>query len=404
MTLMGVFLFFVQINRVGGSAIATELRETRGFGATELGLITGAMFFGSTLAQIPIGLLMDRFGTRRTLSALGMVAVLGISLFAYSESVSGLMAGRFLIGVGHGGVITGVFLLAVAWAPPDRMATISSRVIGIAGGGGGLMATAPLALGFAHFGFSTVFYSLAILSLLTAIMVFLTIQDRPPGTPPPPRAPETLKDSLAGLVTVLKNRKIWPILAIGTCFSAPFSTISALWAGPYLQDSYGLDQSGIGYILFAMMLGFNIGTIAFGPMDRIVDSRKKVVLFSVCAMIIILALMALWPSPSLWVMCVLLVLFSSLTPYYVTLAAHLRGFVPPDMAGRAITTMSVFGIGGIFSMQVGTGFLLDAATEFGATGDQGYRLVFGVVALILLLVGAIYARVEDVKPSTQRGG
>ena len=145
--------------------MASALIGARGYDPTDIGTIMGSMFLASAAVQLPAGVLYDRLGPRTMLGTMNLVAVVGILLFAFAGSAQGLTAGRTLIGVGHGTVIAGIYILAVAWVPPDKVATVAAMVIGIAGGIGALLATTPLALTIAELGFATTFTALAVLTL-----------------------------------------------------------------------------------------------------------------------------------------------------------------------------------------------------------------------------------------------
>ena len=398
MLLMGLYLAFVQINRSGGAVMASELMSTRGFNPTQVGAIMGSMFLASAAVQLPAGLLYDRLGPRVMLSTLNLIAVVGLLLFAFSANASGLTLGRTLIGIGHGTVIAGIYLLAVAWVPADRVATVAATVIGLAGGTGALLATTPLALILGRLGFAPTFATLAVLTLVFSGAILLVVRDAPDtGDGRQGRAAEGFWQSLRGLWEVASDRNLWPIYIMGSCFTAPFLTVGGLWAGPFLRDVYALTNTQSSYVVFAMMAALYLGYMAYGPMDRIFNTRKWVVLGGVVGMLLCLLALALLPKLPLALVVPLLVIFAFCSPFFVTLAAHCRGFVPVERVGRAIACINLMGLVSVFVMQLAAGVLVDGATQGEAEAvDKGYRLVFAMVAFVLLVTGAIYTRVRDV--------
>ena len=100
MFIMGMFLLFVQINRTGGAVLATALRDMHGLAPATIGLVTGAMFLASAAIQLPVGLMLDRFGPRRMVTSLSFLAIAGMALFAVATDALGLTAARILIGFG----------------------------------------------------------------------------------------------------------------------------------------------------------------------------------------------------------------------------------------------------------------------------------------------------------------
>ncbi|WP_193182572.1 MFS transporter [Nisaea sediminum] len=390
------FLTLVQINRVGGGVIANGLIEQRGISPAALGGIIGAMSLAAAAVQIPMGVLFDRHGARLTTSVLSLVGVFGIAVFAVAETATTLTGGRIIIGIGHAGAVTTVYLIVLGWTTPDRVATISARLIAISGALSGALATAPLAIMLQKFGFTQSFLLLAAAILMLTALIFFYVRDRPPGVERPARPKESVGKAFSAILEMMKDRDIRGTLIMASCFAAPFATIGGLWAGPYLRDVHGLDQTGAGYVLLVMVLSLNTGTLAFGPLDRIFNSRKKVVLGSCAAMVLTLGTLAILPHPPLWLALTILVLFCVTSPFFVVLAAHCRGFVPDYLAGRAITCMSLVGVGTIFVTQWVTGFIVDYASS---DASVAYRLVFATVAGLIVVASLFYARVRDIPPA-----
>ncbi|MHA1527825.1 MAG: MFS transporter [Alphaproteobacteria bacterium] len=391
--LLGCFFVLVQVNRSAGGVLASYLGSERGLSPTDIGAVTGAMFFASALAQLPTGILFDWIGPRRTLSYLGLLAVAGLAVFATVESVWGMMAGRFIIGIGHGGVITAVFLIAMAWAPPKRIAQATASVIGIAGGVGGILATAPLAFALGRFGLPATFLGLAAATAMVTLALYLALQDRPPDAPDvPTQKAETLGEMIAGLLVVMRMPELRRIFAMGFCFTAPFMTIGGLWAGPYFIKIQNLDAETGSLLLLSMVVALHLGTYCYGPLERLAKSRKRLILAGVGVEIAALSILVVWPDAPLAVAGASLFVFGLAAPFYVVLAAHARSFVPARRTGRAITSINLVGLTGVFVMQSGTGALIDLVERTGGAPATGYRLVFLSVIVILAASAAIYWR------------
>lgn len=389
------FLTLVQINRLGGAVIANGLIEQRGISPAEIGAVIGIMSLAAASVQIPMGVLFDRHGARLTTSALSLIAVGGMVLFAISENVAGLMGGRILLGVGHAGAVTTVYLIVLGWVRPDRVATVSARLIAISGAASGLLATAPLAIILQQAGFTVTFLCLAAAIFLVTVLIFLWGKDHPPGMARPERPHESLGQAFSAILRMLRDPDIRGTLIMASCFAAPFATVGGLWAGPYLRDIHGLGQTEAGYALLAMVLAQNAGMLGLGPMDRVLNSRKRVILWSCALMVLLLGILASIEQPPFWLAMLLLTAFGFVSPFFVVLAAHCRGFVPNHLAGRAITAMSLVGVATIFLVQWGTGLVVDFA---GGGTDAAYRLVFASVAGLIIVAASFYSRVRDIPP------
>jgi predicted MFS family arabinose efflux permease len=397
--LLGLFFVLVQVNRSGGAVLATYLADRRGLSPADIGAVMGAMFLASALAQLPTGILFDWIGPRRTLAWLGMVAVAGLAVFALAGEHWGMMAGRFAIGIGHGGVITAVYLVAMAWAPPARTAQATAAVIGIAGGIGGVLATIPLAFALDRFGLQASFLALAVGTGVLTLVLGATLRDRPPDAPDaPPQPRETLGETVAGLMRVVRMRELRRIFAMGLCFTAPFMTIGGLWAGPYFIDVHHVGRETAALLVLGLVVALHVGTFAYGPLERRTGSRRNLILAGVAVEIAALAVLAAWPAAPLALSYPLLFVFGCAAPFFVVLAAHVRSFVPARRAGRAITCINLVGLTGVFVMQSGTGALIHMVERGGGAPETGYRLVFLAVIAILAASGLIYSRQPE-RPS-----
>jgi predicted MFS family arabinose efflux permease len=381
----------VQINRSAGGVLATYLGAVRGLSPTDIGAVMGMMFFSAALVQLPTGIMFDWLGPRRTLSYLGLLAIAGLIVFAVTDEVWGMMAGRFAIGLGHGGVITAVYLIAMAWAPPKRIAQSTATVIGIGGGLGGILATTPLDYALGNFGLTETFLWLAAATAVVTLVLHLTLQDRPADAPGAAvTKAETLGQTISGLWVVMRMPELRRIFAMGFCFSAPFMTIGGLWAGPYFITMQNLDTEAASLFLLSLVVALHLGTYCYGPLERLARSRKRLILTGVGLEIAALSVLAVWPDAPLAIAGASLFIFALTAPFFLVLAAHARIFVPARRAGRAITCITLVGLTGVFVMQVGTGALIDLVASAGGARATGYRLVFLSVIVILLASALIY--------------
>lgn len=395
LVLLGVFFVLVQVNRSGGAVLATYLADSSGMSPADIGAVMGAMFLASALIQLPTGILFDWLGPHRTLTCMSAVAVAGVAAFAMSGDALGMMAGRFAIGLGHGGVITGVYLVAMAWAPEGRSTQATASVVGIAGGIGGVLATMPLAFALERFGLSASFLALAAGTAAVTLMLHFTLQDRPPGAEAEAVPRETLSETVAGLMRVVRMRALWRIFAMGLCFTAPFMTIGGLWAGPYFIAVQHVDRETSALLVLGLILALHLGTFAYGPLERRAGSRRNLILAGVAVEIAALAVLAAWPAAPLSLAYPLLFVFSCAAPIYVVLVAHARCFVPARRLGRAMTCINLVGLTAVFVMQSGTGAQIELVERWGGTPETGYRLVFLSVIAILALSGWIYSGQPD---------
>jgi predicted MFS family arabinose efflux permease len=401
----GALLVVAQLHRAGGGVISSELNRAFGLSAADIGVVIGAMMLASAVIQVPMGLAFDRYGTRRTTAAFTLVALAGTLAFALAGDAAGLAAGRFLIGIGFGGPITVIMLLAMRWAPRERFATVAASVIASASLLGGLLGTAPLAFALQRLGWAATFGAIALLTLCGAGLVFALVRDAPADDPAPAPGPESLLDSLRGLRALLVDAGLRPVLIIGVCTIAPFACVAGLWAGPYLQDVHGLDRTQASFALLGLVVAYNLGTLGYGPLDRAFGTHKGVIVAGAGLSALGLAALALWPQPPLWPAIVILHLAVLAMPFYVTLTGQVREVVPPQRLGRAITSLYLSGLSAAFLAQWLTGLLVGLTADAGRIGSPlGYRLVFGFLAIMLCGTLLVYRRAPEGRMPTRAAG
>jgi predicted MFS family arabinose efflux permease len=191
------------------------------------------------------------------------------------------------------------------------------------------------------------------------------------------------------------------ILAIHLFAYASMLTVLGLWAGPYLHDVYGLDAIGRGNVLLAMGAGQVLGILCYGPLDRLVNSRKKVVIGGALLTILVLGALAIPERLPVSLAVTLLVLHSFVTAYGIVIVAHGRSLFPAHLAGRGVTVVNMAQVIGCAGLPIGTGFIVDAFTLPGGGAPLiAYRMTFAVIAILLALGLWAYAGVRDSHPRT----
>src|SRR6478609_5138689 len=181
--------------RASNVTIGLDLMRDLSIGPEALGGLTGAFFFGFAAMQIPCGFFFDRYGPRRTVAGMLMIAAIGGALFTLAPNWPVLLTGRVLMGAGCGVMLIGSMVIISRWFPPDRFSTLTAVVLSI-GLLGNLAATTPLAWASEAVGWRAVFGAVVVFTALAAITVWLVVRDAPPGHPFLARKPEPLRQML----------------------------------------------------------------------------------------------------------------------------------------------------------------------------------------------------------------
>jgi hypothetical protein len=202
-------------------------------------------------------------------------------------------------------------------------------------------AATPLAWIAATVGWRNGFLGLAAVTVLVAVAFYAFVRDRPPDQPAPAARRESLGEIVKGLLEVWTTPGLLPVLAMHFFAYATMLTMLGGWGGPYLYDVYKLDGVERGNVLLAMGAAQILGILAYGPMDRLLRSRKKVVLGGVAISVLLLAALALLPQPALGVAVVLLTAFCFFCAFGTVIVAQGRTLFPDRLAGRGATTVNM---------------------------------------------------------------
>ena len=388
--------------RASNVTIGLDLMRDLSIGPEALGGLTGAFFFGFAAMQIPCGFLFDRYGPRRTVVGMLILATAGSIVFTLAPTWPILLTGRVLMGAGFGVMLIGSMVVISRWFPPDRFSTLTAVVLSI-GLLGNLVATTPLALASQAIGWRLVFGFAAVLTALSTIAVWVVVRDAPPGHPFLARTPEPPHQMLQGLMEVLRNPHLKPILAINFCNYACTFTVQGLWGGPFLREVHGLSPVEAGNVLFVAVIAYQVGMLTFGPLDRLLDTRKWIAIGGSLVIICILATLAVASHPPTWVPIGAILGIGFFSASSTMLMTHARCIFPDRLIGRGIATINTAVMLGVACMQTLSGFIVGAFELLpdGARTEIAYRVLFGVLAAVLIVAVAIYSRSQDVKPSDQ---
>jgi MFS family permease len=390
-----------QFFRASPTVIAPELIRDLALKPAVLGFAGACFFLALGAAQVPVGILFDRIGARRTVALLAVIAVVGAAMHAFVTSGSGLAAARFIVGLGHGGSFMATVFLISRWYPRARWSTALSWVfaasmIGIAAAG------TPLAWLSEQIGWRMAFVVAAGVQALIGLLFLLLVRDDPPGHTPAPHPSETLGDALRGFVTIARLPGLMRVMALQFFAYAVLATMVGLWAGPYLHDVHGLDPVARGNVLIGMALSQTVGVLAIGPLDRVFNTRKWVAVGGALATIATLLALASAPHPPIALAIALLMLLCAVSSYGVVVVAHGRTFYPEALAGRGATTFNLAQVFGCAALPICTGFI-PGFFPVAASGyaPEAYQWIFAAIATALASGLAVYLFSADARPVPQ---
>ena len=384
--------------RVSNAVIAPDLMRELSLSPGQMGVLTGGFFAAVAVSQIPVGMMLDRLGTRITIPGLFVFTIAGSLLFAVATGMIGLTLSRVLMGLGSGGVLIGALVLCTRWFAPQHLSALANLMVAM-GNLGNVLATTPLAATAEAVGWRGAFFVMALLATLAAAVGYLVIRDAPPGHAYHDRTVESLSTVLRGVGEVVLNPRLPVMLAINFVGYGTLLAVLGLWGAPYLHDVHGLDPVPRGNILMVMAVALIVGGIVIAPLDRIFDTRKGVALVGGGASAVVLAVLALLPEPTLRQVTVLFALLAGLNGWSLVALAHGRSIFPDRLVGRGMSMLALSVTGGVAVIQMLSGLIVGAfAGEDGLVTAEGYRWMFAFLAAIVVAGLLVYSRTEDSKP------
>ena len=332
--------------------------------ATELSVFTMVQLFVYAAMQIPVGALLDRFGSRRMLFAGVATMTVAQFAFAFAESFGMGVLARVAVGMGDAMVFIPLLRIVALWFPPVRIPMVT-QLTGLLGQTGALVAAAPLVAALHHWGWTPSFAVAASVGIVLGIVLLLVVRDSP--------YPDHELDRIKVRALARTVRHAWGTpgtkLGLWSHFSAQFgSTVFALlWGYPFLVAGQGLSPRTAGLLLMLMTLTAIVtGPIIGGFVTKYPFSRSTLILGIVAAIAAVWAVVLLWPGRApLWILVVLVVVTAVGGPGSMVGFDLARTFNPPTRVGSATGIVNVGGFFASLSTVTLIGVILDIVAPGG---------------------------------------
>ncbi len=325
-----------------------------GLSAAGLGLLSGVFFFSFALFQLPLGVLLDRYGPRKVNASLLLVAAGGGLWFALARSATELTLARALIGLGVSGCLMSTFSAFALWYPPERLATMNS-VAFASGMLGAIVVTVPLEVVLRVVSWREVFYGMAGMTIAVSLVLYLVVPEKASVRRAVPLA--TQLRELASLARDPAFRRM--ALCVGSSQLAAVS-LATLWIATWLRDVAGYSQAEVARLLLLFNFAMIVGYLCFGrladSLTRRGQSTLPLLMGGVAVASVSLGLLVLGVRTgaiALW--CVF---FGCTTAVVLCYALFSRRY-PQEMVGRVNSALNVSVFIGMFTGQWGVGLVLN---------------------------------------------
>ncbi|MER6101414.1 MFS transporter [Streptomyces sp. NPDC001832] len=341
--------------------------------------------------QIPVGLMIDRLGTKKVLALGAVLFTLGQLGFALSPSYGMALASRALLGCGDAMTFISVLRLGARWFPARRVPLIG-QVAALFGMAGNLVSTLFIAPALHEFGWTATFVGSSAAGVVVLVLLLLFLKDHPEGHEPPPV-------ERAGAAYVRKQiaaswREPGTRLGMWVHFSTQFPAMVflLLWGLPFLVEAQGLSRSTAGRLLTLVVLSNMVFGLVYGQIiARHHAARAPLALGTVMVTALLWASTIFYPGDHapMWLLIVLCVVLGACGPASMIGFDFARPANPPERQGTASGIVNMGGFTASMTTLFAIGVLLDA------TGDN-YRIAFASVfvleALGVVQILRLYSR------------
>lgn len=388
-----------QFYRNAHVVVAPDIMRDTAVTAQTLGYLSGALFISAALLQIPAGILLDRYGPRQTIPFMLLTLVVGSLLFATAHDATSLIVARICMGFGAAAIGMAAIVASTRWFSGAYFATVVGVILGLSYIGN-IAATLPMAMVSAQIGWRASYMAVTAITAALAVASALLVRDAPAGHAFHARSRESLSTAWRGVREVLAVRELWPLLVLASTAYAVVACIIGLWGGPFLFDMYGLDATARGSVIIWFPAGMILGNFTITPLDRILDTRKRIIVWCALATVVVLLAIAFEPRMPLVALATAFGLIGVLSAYTSVIIAHGRCFYPDRLMGRGVTIVNTAVLAGAGIMQALTGLIAGVLAPGAASlSADVYRTIFATLAVVLLAALFIYRRCPDVPPS-----
>lgn len=397
---------FAYLLRVYPSVMECELSSYFGITAGGFGLLTSFYYFAYAPMQLPVGVIVDRVGARRSLIIASMISTLGTFVFAYFKLFDIALIGRFMVGFGAAFAYVTALKLASIWLPRKYFAIATGAVTGF-----GMVAAIFTDIFLTHsistYGFRFAMYFPLFIGIILILSIFLIIRDKP-------REEKTASAEIAALNYrqlgnylwgMMRNSQMWLIGLVGALLYLPSSVFLDLWAIPYLRYVHHLTREQAAWGVSAMLMGWILSSFISGALSDIFRTRRIPLLIGCSLATIVSSIILFWHGLSICFLYPLLFVFGLCCgphPLCFTLSKENN---PHKISGTAIAFINFVIMMGGFIFQPIVGDVLDWLWDGRLEdGIRVYRAHHYIIALSIIPIGLFIASIVTlfVKETYQR--
>ena len=374
------FAFFIStLLRAITATLTPVLTNEFDLSAGNLGLLAGGYFIGFSLMQIPAGLLLDKYGPKKVIPYLLLIALVGTISFAFAKNFTGLFISRIFIGVGVSACLMGPLTGYRVWFEEKYQQRANSWMLMVLSIGF-LASTLPVQILLPLIGWRSIFFLIGALILISIILLSVFIPSWEI------KSPVESKNISEGLLDVWKDKFFISLIPLAFFSYGGVQAIQTLWAGPWMLNVAGYSPlesaTGLFWINITMLFAFLIWGYLLQKFSEYGLDSIKIIKYGLPLNYLILLLIILLGQKAGAAMFTLYILSSIVLT--LTHPAIALSF-PQHLAGKSLTSFNVFIHSGTFFVQWGIGLIIDYCKNIGFDTISSYRISFFVFLVICIL-------------------
>jgi MFS family permease len=382
----GTFYLFEFIHRVIISVMIPELMESFNVSVANLGNLSACYFYAYALAQIPVGLLLDRFGERLLLSLACVMIAFGSFVFSVTNNMHMAELCRVFIGLGSAFAFVGCLKLGSIWFPAHKFAFIVglTNLLGVTGA---VLGGKPMAHAVDAFGWRDVMFASGVVGLILTIMLLSIVRDSNLNLSSKKKTKQNF-NLWAKILIVLKCKQTWLVAAFGGFMVAPIATYSELWGVSYLVNTYHVDRPTAAQITTLTFIGIAIGGPSIGWLSDYLRVRKLPMLIGTLGALCSIATILFIEFLPFWALNVLHVAFGFFTSSMLLCFSLSSEFAPPKIRATsiALTNSIIMAMGAL--LQTISGLLLDLS-------NTNYNISFAPLMICYIMALACFYFIHE---------
>tara|TARA_R110002126_G_scaffold239409_1_gene382664 strand:- start:88642 stop:89952 length:1311 start_codon:yes stop_codon:yes gene_type:complete len=353
-----LFYSYEYFLRITPSVMEPALRQHFSLSAMGFGVFSSFYYYSYVPMQLPVGVLMDRWGPRRLLTMACAVSVLGMWFFAATDLVSLAAAGRFLTGFGSAFAFVGVLKLATIWLPEDRLALVAglASALGTIGAmlGDNILGAMVEQVGWQHAVNLTALFGIALL-----VVLWFGIRDKKKDVGTDGGTVSNFSQLFVDFKIILTNQQIWINGGYGCLIYLPTTVFAELWGIPYLSHAHGMSLASAEFSNSILFMGCTVGAPLWGYLSDRLRQRKLPMRIGAFGACIVMLVILYSPHLSISMLYALMFALGCLYSVQAIVFAVGRELSPREAGGTAIAMTNMCVMLGAIVLQPLVGWVLD---------------------------------------------